>query len=175
MSKVIDMSALQGEAIRAEQLGKTYAEGKLRTPVFDGLDLREPRFRLGHGLGGQVLDIPLCRTRVLRLIRLRIERRDARHLGGPEGGRGGLLVSGTREPEHHLAVRGRHGLHELAHVDLVVSANVYGELALGPEYGVDHTPGLSLGSDYDHRLPRNLRDQNLIGCRMASPTSHMNM
>ena len=39
MSKVIDMSALQGEAIRAEQLGKTYAEGKLRTPVFDGLDL----------------------------------------------------------------------------------------------------------------------------------------
>lgn len=27
------------EAIRAEQLGKTYAEGKLRTPVFDGLDL----------------------------------------------------------------------------------------------------------------------------------------
>ena len=27
------------EVIRAEQLGKTYAEGKLRTPVFDGLDL----------------------------------------------------------------------------------------------------------------------------------------
>ncbi|AXA84074.1 lipoprotein-releasing ABC transporter ATP-binding protein LolD [Lysobacter oculi] len=30
---------VEGEAIRAEQLGKTYAEGKLRTPVFDGLDL----------------------------------------------------------------------------------------------------------------------------------------
>ncbi|HZV38462.1 MAG TPA: lipoprotein-releasing ABC transporter ATP-binding protein LolD [Pseudoxanthomonas sp.] len=28
-----------GEAIRAEALAKTYAEGKLRTPVFDGLDL----------------------------------------------------------------------------------------------------------------------------------------
>jgi len=27
-----------GEVIRAEALGKTYAEGKLRTPVFDGLD-----------------------------------------------------------------------------------------------------------------------------------------
>jgi len=27
-----------GEVIRAEQLGKTYAEGKLHTPVFDGLD-----------------------------------------------------------------------------------------------------------------------------------------
>ena len=27
------------DVIRAEQLGKTYAEGKLRTPVFDGLDL----------------------------------------------------------------------------------------------------------------------------------------
>jgi len=29
-----------GEALRAEKLGKTYAEGKLHTPVFDGLDLR---------------------------------------------------------------------------------------------------------------------------------------
>ncbi|WP_019397799.1 lipoprotein-releasing ABC transporter ATP-binding protein LolD [Pseudoxanthomonas sp. GW2] len=29
-----------GEALRAEGLGKTYAEGKLRTHVFDGLDLR---------------------------------------------------------------------------------------------------------------------------------------
>jgi lipoprotein-releasing system ATP-binding protein len=29
-----------GEVIRAEGLAKTYAEGKLRTPVFDGLDLR---------------------------------------------------------------------------------------------------------------------------------------
>ncbi|MFT4257459.1 MAG: lipoprotein-releasing ABC transporter ATP-binding protein LolD [Pseudoxanthomonas sp.] len=28
------------EVIRAEKLGKTYAEGKMRTPVFDGLDLR---------------------------------------------------------------------------------------------------------------------------------------
>lgn len=28
-----------GEAIRAEALAKTYAEGKMRTPVFDGLDL----------------------------------------------------------------------------------------------------------------------------------------
>jgi lipoprotein-releasing system ATP-binding protein len=27
------------DVIRAEQLGKTYAEGRLRTPVFDGLDL----------------------------------------------------------------------------------------------------------------------------------------
>ena len=29
-----------GEVIRAEKLGKTYAEGKLHTPVFDGLDFR---------------------------------------------------------------------------------------------------------------------------------------
>jgi len=29
----------QGEAIRAEGLAMTYAEGKLRTPVFEGLDL----------------------------------------------------------------------------------------------------------------------------------------
>lgn len=28
-----------GEVIRAEDLGKTYAEGRLHTPVFDGLDL----------------------------------------------------------------------------------------------------------------------------------------
>src|SRR3546814_4453245 len=28
-----------GEVIRAEGLAKTYAEGSLRTPVFDGLDL----------------------------------------------------------------------------------------------------------------------------------------
>jgi lipoprotein-releasing system ATP-binding protein len=28
------------EALRAEKLGKTYAEGKLHTPVFNGLDLR---------------------------------------------------------------------------------------------------------------------------------------
>ena len=38
MSETID-TTVQGEAIRAEGLGKTYAEGKLRTPVFDGLDL----------------------------------------------------------------------------------------------------------------------------------------
>lgn len=30
----------QGEVVRAEGLGKTYSEGKLRTPVFDGLELR---------------------------------------------------------------------------------------------------------------------------------------
>ena len=29
-----------GEVVRAEQLGKTYAEGDLHTPVFDGLDFR---------------------------------------------------------------------------------------------------------------------------------------
>ncbi len=29
-----------GEVIRAEKLGKTYAEGDLHTPVFDGLDFR---------------------------------------------------------------------------------------------------------------------------------------
>ena len=40
MNDVIEMTMAQGEAIRAEQLGKTYAEGKLRTPVFDGLDLK---------------------------------------------------------------------------------------------------------------------------------------
>jgi len=42
---VIEASATAGEhasgdtaVIRAEQLGKTYAEGRMRTPVFDGLD-----------------------------------------------------------------------------------------------------------------------------------------
>lgn len=39
MNDVIHTTPAQSEAIRAEQLGKTYAEGKLRTPVFDGLDL----------------------------------------------------------------------------------------------------------------------------------------
>ena len=39
MNDLIDTAPAQSEAIRAEQLGKTYAEGKLRTPVFDGLDL----------------------------------------------------------------------------------------------------------------------------------------
>ena len=33
------MQKHQGEAIRAEGLAMTYAEGKLRTPVFDGIDL----------------------------------------------------------------------------------------------------------------------------------------
>ena len=36
--QVIPMHA-EGEALRAEGLAKTYAEGKLETPVFDGLDL----------------------------------------------------------------------------------------------------------------------------------------
>ncbi|AXI82868.1 lipoprotein-releasing ABC transporter ATP-binding protein LolD [Xylella taiwanensis] len=35
--------ALTGPVIRAERLGKTYSEGKLRTPVFDGLDLQVMR------------------------------------------------------------------------------------------------------------------------------------
>jgi len=30
---------IDGEVMRAEKLAKTYAEGKMRTPVFDGLDL----------------------------------------------------------------------------------------------------------------------------------------
>ncbi len=34
------MSEPMDDVIRAEQLGKTYAEGSLRTPVFDGLDFR---------------------------------------------------------------------------------------------------------------------------------------
>ena len=34
------MSEAMHDVIRAEGLGKTYAEGKLRTPVFDGLDFR---------------------------------------------------------------------------------------------------------------------------------------
>src|SRR5690606_19926798 len=33
------MSDPTASVIRAEKLGKTYAEGRLRTPVFDGLDL----------------------------------------------------------------------------------------------------------------------------------------
>src|SRR5690606_24899796 len=33
-------AAHDGEAIRAEALAKTYAEGRLKTHVFDGLDLR---------------------------------------------------------------------------------------------------------------------------------------
>ena len=39
MNETVAMHA-EGEALRAEKLGKTYAEGKLRTPVFDGLDLQ---------------------------------------------------------------------------------------------------------------------------------------
>ncbi len=34
------MSEPMDDVIRAERLGKTYAEGSLRTPVFDGLDFR---------------------------------------------------------------------------------------------------------------------------------------
>ena len=33
-----EMPMHDGEVVRAEKLGKTYAEGKLHTPVFDGLD-----------------------------------------------------------------------------------------------------------------------------------------
>ncbi|RZA35210.1 MAG: lipoprotein-releasing ABC transporter ATP-binding protein LolD [Lysobacteraceae bacterium] len=35
-----DLAQANGLVVQAEGLGKTYAEGKLRTPVFDGLDLR---------------------------------------------------------------------------------------------------------------------------------------
>ncbi len=38
MNETVAMHA--GEALRAEGLGKTYAEGRLKTHVFDGLDLR---------------------------------------------------------------------------------------------------------------------------------------
>ena len=34
------MSEAMDDVIRAERLGKTYAEGSLRTPVFDGLEFR---------------------------------------------------------------------------------------------------------------------------------------
>ena len=41
MSEVMQVVPQQtGEVVRAEQLGKTYAEGDLHTPVFDGLDFR---------------------------------------------------------------------------------------------------------------------------------------
>ena len=33
-----DLAQANGLVVQAEKLGKTYAEGKLRTPVFDGLD-----------------------------------------------------------------------------------------------------------------------------------------
>ena len=43
MSKVWESGktaeSTDSEVMRAEKLAKTYAEGKLRTPVFDGLDL----------------------------------------------------------------------------------------------------------------------------------------
>ncbi len=35
-----DLAQANGLVVQAEGLGKTYAEGKLRTPVFDGLDLK---------------------------------------------------------------------------------------------------------------------------------------
>ena len=39
MSEATPMEQMHdGEVVRAERLGKTYAEGKLHTPVFDGLD-----------------------------------------------------------------------------------------------------------------------------------------
>ena len=37
MNKVVNLG---DEVIRAEGLGKTYAEGRMQTPVFDGLDLK---------------------------------------------------------------------------------------------------------------------------------------
>lgn len=39
MSESIPIATTTGEVIRAERLGKTYAEGSMRTPVFDGLEL----------------------------------------------------------------------------------------------------------------------------------------
>ena len=39
MNKRLDAGNAAGEAMRAEKLAKTYAEGKMKTPVFDGLDL----------------------------------------------------------------------------------------------------------------------------------------
>lgn len=41
MSEIHDHEgSLPSAVLRAEQLGKTYAEGRMRTPVFDGLDLQ---------------------------------------------------------------------------------------------------------------------------------------
>ncbi len=40
MSEANTMHGNDNEVVRAERLGKVYAEGKLHTPVFDGLDLR---------------------------------------------------------------------------------------------------------------------------------------
>ena len=40
MNDTIATAAAGDAVLRAEALGKTYAEGKLRTPVFDGLDFR---------------------------------------------------------------------------------------------------------------------------------------
>ena len=39
MNKSWESGNAAGEAMRAEKLAKTYAEGKMKTPVFDGLDL----------------------------------------------------------------------------------------------------------------------------------------
>lgn len=39
MNKSLQAEIAHGEVMRAEKLAKTYAEGKMKTPVFDGLDL----------------------------------------------------------------------------------------------------------------------------------------
>jgi lipoprotein-releasing system ATP-binding protein len=39
MNDPIQAAATSHDVVRAERLGKTYAEGKMHTPVFDGLDL----------------------------------------------------------------------------------------------------------------------------------------
>jgi len=38
--KMADSPAQSGDVVRAEGLGKTYSEGRMHTPVFDGLDIR---------------------------------------------------------------------------------------------------------------------------------------
>ena len=61
------------EVIRAEALGKTYAEGRMQTPVFDGLDLTVTagetvaiigasgagKSTLLHLLGGRTFPLPV--------------------------------------------------------------------------------------------------------------------